>query len=319
MTELKNVFNFIQPQGLAFSHQEELSKENGGVAFLSRGSKNNGVAGYVKRIEGKNPIPANKITVALSGSVLECFYHNYEYYTPYHLLSLESKEKMSLKEIFYYISFIKLYQKQYNYGRQANRTIQNLLVPEKHEIPSWVYETEMPDYSDASESKEKKVVELPDSSKWKEFLFPEVFNMERGKGTSARDAKENPGQHPYVGASAQNNGITLLTNNTPTHRGNSITVSTDGSVGQAFYQKNDFSSTSNIVVLTTKEKELNPFISLFLTTLIKQIGESFDYGRKWGITRMKKSKVSLPVDSDGNPDWQLMEDYIKSLPYSLYI
>jgi hypothetical protein len=30
---------------------------------------------------------------------------------------------------------------------------------------------------------------------------------------------------------------------------------------------------------------------------------------------MKKTKIKLPSD-DGKPDWQFMEDYIKSLPYS---
>lgn len=33
----------------------------------------------------------------------------------------------------------------------------------------------------------------------------------------------------------------------------------------------------------------------------------------------KLEKIKLPVDTEGNPDWQLMEDYIKSLPYSKYL
>ena len=36
-----------------------------------------------------------------------------------------------------------------------------------------------------------------------------------------------------------------------------------------------------------------------------------------GIDRMKKSLIKLPVDSDGKPDYKFMEDYIKSLPYSI--
>ena len=36
-----------------------------------------------------------------------------------------------------------------------------------------------------------------------------------------------------------------------------------------------------------------------------------------GIDRMQKSLIKLPVDSNGKPDWQFMEDYIKSLPYSI--
>ena len=31
----------------------------------------------------------------------------------------------------------------------------------------------------------------------------------------------------------------------------------------------------------------------------------------------KNPIIKLPVDKDGKPDWQFMEDYIKSLPYSV--
>jgi hypothetical protein len=42
----------------------------------------------------------------------------------------------------------------------------------------------------------------------------------------------------------------------------------------------------------------------------------YSYGRKWGIGRMKKTTIKLPTDNKVEPDWQFMEDYIKSLPYS---
>jgi len=143
--------------------------------------------------------------------------------------------------------------------------------------------------------------------------------MKRGSGGTATNAKNNPGPNLYIGASGENNGITQYTSLEPTEKGNCITVANNGKVGASFYQSVDFLATSDVTVLTLKNRNLNPFIALFLTTLIKSIGESFDYGRKWGITRMKESKISLPVDSEGNPDWQLMEDYIKSLPYSKHI
>lgn len=34
---------------------------------------------------------------------------------------------------------------------------------------------------------------------------------------------------------------------------------------------------------------------------------------------MKTSKIKLPVDNSWNPNWQFMEDYIKSLSYSKYL
>ena len=42
----------------------------------------------------------------------------------------------------------------------------------------------------------------------------------------------------------------------------------------------------------------------------------FNYGRKWNLDRMNISKIKLPVDKKGIPDFVFMENYMKSLPYS---
>ena len=39
------------------------------------------------------------------------------------------------------------------------------------------------------------------------------------------------------------------------------------------------------------------------------------YGHAYLMDRIKDTIVKLPVDTDGNPDWQFMENYIKALPY----
>ena len=55
---------------------------------------------------------------------------------------------------------------------------------------------------------------------------------------------------------------------------------------------------------------------MFLTTIINIEQYRYNYGIKCSQTRIKNIKIKLPVDSKGNPDWQFMENYIKSLPYS---
>jgi hypothetical protein len=45
----------------------------------------------------------------------------------------------------------------------------------------------------------------------------------------------------------------------------------------------------------------------------------YSYGRKWGIERMNESLIKLPVDNKENPDFEFMENYIKSLPFSVSI
>jgi len=32
--------------------------------------------------------------------------------------------------------------------------------------------------------------------------------------------------------------------------------------------------------------------------------------------RLETFEIKLPTDNEGNPDWNFMETYIKSLPYS---
>ena len=61
---------------------------------------------------------------------------------------------------------------------------------------------------------------------------------------------------------------------------------------------------------------LNKYIALFIVTVIKANRYKFSYGRKWTMEKMKKSLVKLPVTAEGLPDFDYMEQYIKSLPYS---
>ncbi len=42
----------------------------------------------------------------------------------------------------------------------------------------------------------------------------------------------------------------------------------------------------------------------------------WSYGRKpHDVNKFGKSIIKLPVDSNNDPDWVFMENYIKSLPY----
>ena len=312
MVQLKEIFNIKYGQrGLPFSNQEQ-----GQTPFVSSKGTNRGVQGFVNLKENFKYC----ITMPRVGTIGHAFFHKPGILANENVLVLEPKLFLGEEEMVFYSLFLRTLKDKFMYGRQITpKRLGKILAPEKHEIPLWVYETEIPDYSDIVEAKENKLVELPDSSKWKEFLFSEVFNMERGKGGTATNATNNPGNNLYIGASGENNGITKYTSLKPTEQGNAITVANNGSVGASFFQKEDFLASSDVTVLRLKDRDLNGCIALFITTLIFDIAKSFDYGRKWGISRMKESKISLPVDLNGNPDWQLMEDYIKSLPYSKYL
>ena len=42
----------------------------------------------------------------------------------------------------------------------------------------------------------------------------------------------------------------------------------------------------------------------------------WNFNRKWVPSRMKESTIRLPATSDGEPDWEYADRFIKSLPLS---
>lgn len=157
---------------------------------------------------------------------------------------------------------------------------------------------------------------------WTWFAYPEVFDIAKGHYNNRPEIDEKG--IPFISATENNNGITdyVTKDGTKIFSAKSITVSNDGSVGNAFYQENEFtcSHSVNVIRLNKKyNKELNQYLAFFLIPLIQKEKYRFGYGFKWRIERMKESKIKLPVDVSGNPDWKFMEEYIKSLPYSAEI
>lgn len=90
-----------------------------------------------------------------------------------------------------------------------------------------------------------------------------------------------------------------------------ITVSYNGSIGNAFYQEKDFWASDDINVLYPKFT-INKHIACFLITIIEKEKYRFSYGNKWDSATMRQSKMKLPVLLDNSPDWQWIESYVKN-------
>lgn len=142
-----------------------------------------------------------------------------------------------------------------------------------------------------------------------------LFDIKKGKRLTAADQTE--GTTPYIGAVESNNGVSNHIGQSAIHQGNTISLSYNGSVGEAFYQPDPYWSTDdvNAIYLRPEHGELTPAIGLFISTVLRQEKYRFSYGRKWTLDNMNATAIRLPVAPDGNPDWQFMEDYIRSLPY----
>lgn len=157
----------------------------------------------------------------------------------------------------------------------------------------------------------------PNEAGWKSFRLSDLFNLKKGKRLTK--AEQTKGDTPYIGAIDSNNGVSGYIGQSPIHEGGTISVSYNGSVAEAFYQPVPYWATDDVNVLYPKGFKLTPAIALFICTIIRMEKYRFNYGRKWHLERMRESIIKLPVTQAGKPDWEFMEKYIQSLPYSSQI
>jgi hypothetical protein len=148
---------------------------------------------------------------------------------------------------------------------------------------------------------------------WSRFRYDALFDIKKGQRLTKAAMKM--GDTPFVGAIDANNGQRERVSAKPNHDGNTITVNYNGSVAEAFYQPKPFCASDDVSVLYPKFA-LNKYIAMFLCALIRQEKFRYNYGRKWHLERMNETVVRLPTTSGKVPDWNFMEGYIKSLPYS---
>ena len=135
--KIKDLFVLHQGNGLELMHAEISEKSY--INFVSRTAQNNGVVAQIDEIENIKPFPAGHITVALGGSVLSSFVQLKPFYTAFHIMVLGPKKEMTLQEKLFYCMCINANAYRYGYGRQANKTLKDIELPDS--VPNWANTT----------------------------------------------------------------------------------------------------------------------------------------------------------------------------------
>ena len=144
-------------------------------------------------------------------------------------------------------------------------------------------------------------------------MFPVTDFFEIKKGKRLTKANMVPGDIPFVGSSATNNGITAyIGNDTHLHEPGTITVSYNGSVGEVFLQDERFWASDDVNVWYPKQK-MTIEVKLYFMAAIKKLSAKYSYTNKWTIDKMRSELVELPVDSDGKPNFNCMQERISEL------
>jgi len=309
--------------------------------YVGRSAENNGVMNVVDEVEGLDPFPANCLTLALGGSLGSCFLQTKPFYTAQNVAVLQSETPLSTEAWLFLASVIQFECKIkfQAFGRELNSHFRKdftLKLPATADgKPDWQYMEnyiKSIHYKNITTKIEKQPLEL-NTNHWIEFNYTDIFVIKKGF-YNKKPEESGDGTIPFLGATANKNGVTSYytfdeikdaskTGDEPNANieekifpPHAVCVTNNGSVGFAYYQHEEFTCSHDVNPLYRKDGQFNKYTGLFIATVIMHDRYRWDYGRKWRPERMVKSKIKLPATTDGKPDWQFMEDYIKSLPYS---
>lgn len=292
-----------------------------GIPFVSRQSVNNGVVCHVKRINDIEPNPSHTLSIAVSGSVLSTFYHDYEYYSGRDIYVAKPKIDLTKEEMLYYCYVIEQNKYKYNYGRGANKTFKNILVPSKNKIPHYVNQKEV-NVPFVSKPLLQKKLNF-NENEWKWFVLKDWFDEPyKANAYNSQDlipCIEKDVAIAHITRTDENNGCKDFVVNesfSSIEEPNAITIG--DTTATIFYQEKEFICGDHMVIL--RSKYLNKYTGLFIVTMLNKERFRYNYGRAYNKGIIANTKIKLPAvkiaPSEYEPDWQFMEDYIKSLPYS---
>ena len=307
-------------------HKNNLKITKKGIPYITRTSFNNGLEEIVENINvHKNP----KNTISLGAENADFFYQSVEYITGNKMYIIQNDNISKNVGIFLVQSFrnsIKDCGFGYGKGLTGTRFKERIVMlpMDSQGQPNWQF---MEDYIKQEQKQqaqkiidyyERKLVEQAgdvvglDKVEWKTFRFTEVFQeIQRGKRLTK--ANQTDGPKPYISSTSENNGVdAFIGHETGVRKFEDVlTLANSGSVGSTFYQQFEFVASDHVTAL--KSENADKYAYLFLSTVVKRLEEKYSFNREINDTRIKREKVILPADKEGNPNFQYMSDFVKKL------
>ena len=309
--------------------------EEGNIPYISSTSTNNGVSLSSNELS----FEGRCITVSTNGNCFDCFYQEGK-------ISLSSDVEILINDnlneysALFICTVLNRESFKWNYGRKPkNDKVFDTIIklPEKNGQPDWEY---MENFITRIEEKKNKNNSLKENlltnnqdsespfssnplSNWKTYKVSDVFYpFINGKGLTEQEIKDNPGDLAAVQSSSDNNACMGFISREYCESKNyqivdkpCLTVARSGSAGFVSFQDNGCVIGDSAKALILKYGNANKYHYLFLRTILMANYYKFTYGRKVKINQYMNMTIVLPT-KDNKPDWDYMEEYIKSLPFS---
>lgn len=225
------------------------------------------------------------------------------------LLVLIPKNKMSKEALYFYASQLNLLQWKFSYSRMLTTTrVENLKLVEylgsAIKIDNRIKEL-LPNEREREKIKENKNLKF--------YKIDEICTFKKLKALPQNvliRKKTIKEKTPYVTTSSFNNGVSEFFDELPNSKGKCLTVALNGSVGEVFFQIDDFITSGDNAVLNLITT-YNPYLLLYIGFLIKTHKWRYNYYRKLGIEKLKKIILPLPM-KDNKIDIDYIEKIVKN-------
>ena len=304
-------------------------KENfcGNIPCVNGTAENNGVFCKLSREienEGFKIIKAPAITIIRVGCGGKTFVQVEDFYIADNAFALIPTIKIPISSMIFISTLLDAEQIKYSYGRTITSEYKNTIIrlpATPSGEPDWEW---MESYIRSLHHKplttSNKVGQAPelDVEGFRLFRLGDLFKIRRGDrivhNEDYFDVQDNEYKHPVITTTAANNGVDGFYNQTNCN-GNCIVSGGEANGMFTTYQEHPFWGLDTVRIYEPIGFKMNKYIGLFLATELSFNMYRFSYGRKAKPDNMYTLDIRLPATPSGEPDWEWMESYIRSLPY----
>ena len=328
-----------------------MERIEGDIPYVTSGSQNNGI-GYFVANRNKT-LDKGYIAFNRNGAVGLAFYHPYWSVMGNDCRKLHiSKADENIYVGFFISTVISMQSKSFSYSRKlgtarANKLQVMLPVDDNDELDYQFMEDYMKELMVAKRKQYQEYVEqrlaelgIDDvkntevwkyevsfgNREWKDISITSIFDkIKTGNINNASLYKKTTGYGiEYIGATNKNNGCLYFiessdrTNNL-LQDGNCIGFikDGDGSAGYSIYKRESFVSTVNVIY--GYANWLNEYTGLFFVSAQDLIKNKYSHGYKRNQQHLRGDRVMLPVDDNGEPDFEFMEECGRKMIAKKYI
>jgi len=333
----------FHPQKCKCSNATELLTEGDEIAYIGAKKRDNGIMGFVLRDE--RYVTKGNCVVFIGdgqGSVGYATYQPVDFIGSTTLLA-GYNENLNKYNAQFIVGIIDCERYRYSFGRKFNKGAlqkSKILLPAlDEENPDWqfmedfVKNTIIPNLPQKAKEVWTNTYDITplssekiglSTNEWKLFNLNSIFDISYGNKLDRCQMEEVSEGISFVTRTATNNGVGAYVerlSNIEPYPAHCLSIALGGSIGSTFLQTRPFYTSQNVAVLQPKSN-LSDGVLLMIAALIeKECHIKFvAFGRELNKHIKNNIYIKLPAmklpDGTFTPDWQFMEDYIKSLPYS---